>query len=330
MNKRPTEPYKIRGVEALFGSESEPSASDSQTLALDQIVLPSYHQPRRHFDPISLEQLATSIQQHGIWEPLLVRQHPSNPSRYELVAGERRYRAAQQIQLSKVPVRILTLTDEEALLVSLEENLYREDLNPFEETLGILDWLAVRVGVSVEEVKSTLYQMNNVAKGAVNQNVLVSELSDAIQTGFEELNLISWQSFVSSRLPLLKLPFEILEALQNGELAYTKATAIARIKDEKLRGEILHAAIEQKLSLNQIKEKIAQLTKPAQSIIANSPKGRLQDVVRKVSSSEVWKDPKKWKKVEALLVKLEALVESESMNGSEGSQPEETQGGREA
>jgi ParB family transcriptional regulator, chromosome partitioning protein len=99
-------------------------------------------QPRHYFDPEKLEQLVQSIAQHGILEPLLVR--PLETNQYELVAGERRYRAALKLGLSEVPVVIRQLNDEEATQLALIENLQREDLNPIEETEGILQLLAFK------------------------------------------------------------------------------------------------------------------------------------------------------------------------------------------
>jgi len=142
-------------------------------VAVTAIRLPP-QQPRRYFDPDKLEQLVLSIKEHGILEPLLVRPRPGGE--YELVAGERRYRAAQKLGLAEVPVVIRKLTDEEALALSLIENLHREDLNPVEETEGILQLLSLKLNVAVEETISLLYRMQNEAKGKVTQNVLGSHL----------------------------------------------------------------------------------------------------------------------------------------------------------
>jgi len=111
------QPYtsKLRGVAALLG-EVAPEAATQKAVAVTAIRLPP-QQPRRYFDPDKLEQLVLSIKEHGILEPLLVR--PRSGSEYELVAGERRYRAAQKLGLAEVPVVIRKLTDEEALALSL-------------------------------------------------------------------------------------------------------------------------------------------------------------------------------------------------------------------
>jgi ParB family chromosome partitioning protein len=99
------------------------------TLPLAEIQ-PRTQQPRRYFDPEALTELIASVKQHGILQPLLVRKRPSGG--YELVAGERRYRAAQEIGLTQVPVYIRDLNDHDAFQLALIENLQREDLNPLE------------------------------------------------------------------------------------------------------------------------------------------------------------------------------------------------------
>ncbi|WP_245940007.1 ParB/RepB/Spo0J family partition protein [Stenomitos frigidus] len=111
-------------------------------------LAPSGQQPRRYFDPEKLNQLAESIKQHGILEPLLVcfTAH----GKYEIVAGERRYRAATMLGFTEVPVVIRDFSDQEALQVALIENLQREDLNPIEETEGILELVALRLQKDVE------------------------------------------------------------------------------------------------------------------------------------------------------------------------------------
>ncbi|MEA5470245.1 ParB/RepB/Spo0J family partition protein, partial [Spirulina sp. 06S082] len=200
-----------------------PKEAESE-LAIAEITLPA-SQPRRYFDPNKMAQLAASIEKHGILEPLLVR--PSNSS-YELVAGERRYRAAIELGLETVPVVVRNLNDHEALAISLIENLQREDLNPVEETEGILSLIAIELDIEQEAVIAKLYKMRNELNGS--DNVVTNPEHDTIQSVFRSLGLLSWDSFITHRLPLLKLPQDILEALRQGKLAYTKALAISRIK----------------------------------------------------------------------------------------------------
>lgn len=117
---------QITAPVTLFGDLE--AQGSPEKLALSRIELPA-RQPRRYFDPQKMEQLVLSVKQHGILEPLLVRVIQDS-EHYELVAGERRYRAAQTAGLADVPVTIRELSDEQAIQIALVENLQREDLNP--------------------------------------------------------------------------------------------------------------------------------------------------------------------------------------------------------
>lgn len=281
--------------------------SKDHSISVDLIVLPA-SQPRRYFDAERLQQLTDSVRQHGILEPLLVR--PSSQSGvYELIAGERRLRAAKQADLSSVPVVIREFNDEEALQIALLENLQREDLSPVEEAEGILQLLGLRLNMSPTEVPALLYRMRNEALGNTNQNILINPEAKTVQAVFSELGTITWESFATTRLPLLNLPAEILEALRNGQIAYTKAQAIARIKDGEQRYKLLKAAIAHDLSLAAIKEQIANIkhNKGKATDFSSSLKDQFNDVLHLARQSKAWSDPKKQKKLEKLLTNLRLL-----------------------
>ncbi len=298
-------PYtsKLQGVAALLGEVPTEDDYSSPSHLPVEVIQKSPRQPRRYFEPEKQEQLVLSVKQHGILEPLLVR--PLNKGKYELVAGERRYRAALEVGLTEVPAIIKELTDEEALQIALIENLQRVDLNPVEETEGILQLLSIQLQQEVEPVVALLYRMENEAKGKVTQNVLGNSEGEKVREVFESLGIISWESFVSSRLPLLNLPEEILKAIRQGKIAYTKAQVIARVKDETQRKDLLTEAIAANLSLSQIKEKIKTLRKDEQPVTL---KERLKQASKKLYASKCWHDPKKQKKLEKLLVQIESLL----------------------
>ena len=243
---------KITAPVTLFGDAESPSAPNMIVIA--RIRLPA-QQPRRYFDPQKMEQLVLSVKEHGILEPLLVRTLDESDF-YELVAGERRYRAAKEAGLTDVPAVIRNLTDEQAVQLALIENLQREDLNPIEETEGVLQLLALKLEMSVDEIPKLLYRMQHQAKGKVAHNVMGSSENEAVQAVFASLGTMTWESFVNNRLPLLNLPEDVLEALQQGKIAYTKAQTIARVKNEEQRRDLLKEAITQDLSLAQIKERV--------------------------------------------------------------------------
>lgn len=129
-----------RGLSALFGEDQEDHAElDSprqQRTVPIELIRPNRYQPRRTFKPDDLDDLASSIATHGVLQPLIVRPDPDTPDSFELIAGERRWRAAQQAKLHEVPVLVRDLSDVEALEVAIIENIQRQDLNPVEEAEG--------------------------------------------------------------------------------------------------------------------------------------------------------------------------------------------------
>ena len=307
---------------------TEPSndlpASSAQMMSIEQIVLPDY-QPRQYFDPDSLSKLAATIKAHGIVEPLVVRlkkdsaprtvsaqKKKSTLEQYEIVAGGRRYRAALSLELQFVPVVILDLSDSESLELAILENLAREDLNPIEETEAILNLLSNRLNLEQNSVISLLHQMRNQEKGISNRNVSVNHLIEVetVQKLFEPMGL-SWKSFVETRLPLLKLPKDILETLRSGKIEYTKARAIASLKDEDARKKLMAEAIAESLSLREIKERIKAATPQPQKEEVFT---RLDDVSKQIKKSKklILGSSRKKKKLESLLAQIEKLFELET------------------
>lgn len=129
-----------RGLSALFGEEADLSAVGSNNEAISEITLsdiaPSPYQPRREFDKEALEELAESIKVNGVIQPIIIRVDPKIPGHFELIAGERRLRAAKLAKLSKIPAIIKNYTDKQSLEAALIENLQRKDLTFWEEAEG--------------------------------------------------------------------------------------------------------------------------------------------------------------------------------------------------
>jgi ParB family chromosome partitioning protein len=306
--KRSSQPYQIKGVDALLGEQSSTEAT-AQLLPLDKIRLPQA-QPRRYFDSQAMQSLVESIKQHGILSPLLVR--PKGQDLYELVAGERRYRAAVSAGLDEVPVVIRELTDEDALQLALLENLQREDLNPLEETEGILQLLALKLNQTSESAIALLNAASHPERNSVDNVIHSSEWQTVVDV-FTQVGKFTPESFRTNRLPLLNLPDDIKEALRQGRLSYTKARAIARLKDPQERQKLLEAAITEDLSLNEIKDRIKSLEFANATLDEGQPrslKSRLDKAYAKIKKSKIWDDPKKKRQLEKLLAQLEALGES--------------------
>lgn len=294
---------QLRTLDAYLGNSS---LKDVSTLPIDDIQLPK-QQPRNYFDTGKLDQLVKSISEHGILEPLLVRPLPDG--KYELVAGERRLRAASQAGLEAVPVISRELNNQQALQVSLMENLQREDLNPLEETEAVLELLALSLQIKPGEIVSILHSSYNAKQRGqeLNQNVLIQ--LEKIENLLTEIGRFNSGTFRSSRLPLLKLPSEILTALRSGKIEYTKAQAISRIKDDRSRKRILKEALDQNLSLSQIRQKVRSLQSEGKSV--DSLQSRMKRVYMRFKKVKTLEDPKKKKRIEKLMEQLESLLPDE-------------------
>ncbi|HVN42940.1 MAG TPA: ParB/RepB/Spo0J family partition protein [Steroidobacteraceae bacterium] len=173
MSTRDTGHRLGRGLAALIGeaaaAPSEGTSAGVRTIPVEQLE-PGPYQPRGHVDPEALVELTESVRIHGILQPLLARPHPARAGQFQIVAGERRWRAAQAAGLHEVPVLVRELVDSEAMAAALVENLQRQDLNPIEEAQGyrrLLDEfgmtqesLGEAVGKSRSHVANTLRLLN--------------------------------------------------------------------------------------------------------------------------------------------------------------------------
>ena len=310
------------------GGTEIPIPNSKNELPISEIELPN-SQPRRYFDPEKLESLAKSIKEHGILEPLLVR--PKEDGKYELVAGERRLKAAQLAGFSQVPVIIKGFSDKETIQIRLIENLQREDLNPLEETEGILELLALRLGGTVEEAAKLLQNKEKEQRDNPSHNDVGSEKKEkknegdkvdteeeeaqkqieTIEEVFATTSRMSWKSFVKNRLPLLKLPEDLLEVLREGKIEYTKAKEINKLKDDETRKKLLEEAIKDNLSLEQIRQKIKELQRKDPETDNSEPlplKQQVDEAFRQLKKSKGWDDKKKATKLKNLLKQMQELM----------------------
>ncbi len=288
------------GIGVLDTGEVPPCSG--QRVALANISLPS-SQPRRYFNPSAMQTLVVSIRTKGILQPLLVR--PMG-DKYELVAGERRYRAAIEAGLSEVPVSVRNMSDLEAVQYALTENLQREDLNPVEETDAILQLLALGLDCPAADVPSVLYRLQKEAKGQrVAHNVMGHKEAEVVESVFTSISRMSWESFTTNRLPLLYLPCDILEALRQGLLEYTKAKAIARLESPSKRQKLLEEAIAKCLSLSEIRQRLKELNCSTESATLST---RVEAAYKRLKKYKVWENPQKREQLESVLAQLEALV----------------------
>jgi ParB family chromosome partitioning protein len=291
---------EVLGTALLKGKRAQGAGREVVTVPLEALV-PS-PQPRRRFE--NLEALAESIREKGVLQPLLVR--PLEDGRYAIVAGERRYRAAKMAGLAEVPVRVLDLPEKEARLLALVENLQREDLNPYEETLGVLDLLSEELGKTREEVVALLHRMYNEKRGKATDNVVGSPEAQRVEGVFQALGRMTWESFVRHRLPLLGLPEDLRAALEEGTLPYTAALELKKVKDLEARAQLLEEA-KGGLSLRELKARVREALRREQVP---------QPLPKKIAARLARLDlealpPEKRQEVKRHLEALQALLEGE-------------------
>jgi ParB family chromosome partitioning protein len=166
----------------------------------------------------------------------------------------------------------------------------------------------MRLELSQDKVIKLLQKMENEVKGkVVTPNVMGNSQGLIVEELFISFGRMKWDSFVKNRLPLLNLPLDVMKVLRQGKLEYTKARAIAKIKDEQIRKEFLEAAIKENLSLSEINQRIKSI-KQNESEEAISLKQRANDTFYRLNKSKVWNEPKKKAKIEKLLAQLDALI----------------------
>ena len=231
-----------RGLSALLGEEAGEGVAGETARAAKalpvELLHPGRYQPRRNFDPESLQALVESIRAQGILQPLLVRRHPDIEGHYEIVAGERRWRAAQAAQLHEVPVLLRELGDRETLEIALVENIQREDLNPLEEA---------------EAYRRLLDEFHHTQE----------DLARAIGKS---------RSHITNSVRLLSLPDEVRELIRDGQLTPGHARCLVGMEDAV---EVARRIVKTGMSVRQV-ERLAQaqarpkekLEKPA-SLAAN-------------------------------------------------------------
>ncbi|WP_243092371.1 ParB/RepB/Spo0J family partition protein [Thermus hydrothermalis] len=290
----------MSAIRAYLKGLVEEAKRPASSVALLSELVPR-PQPRRRFDEASLQALAESIRAQGVLEPLLVR--PVEGGKYEIIAGERRYRAAGMAGLKEVPVVVLEVEEKAASAIALMENLQREDLNPYEETIGVLDLLALELGKSRDEVVRFLHRMRNEKGGKATPNVGGSPEAQKVEEVFRLLGRMTWDSFVKHRLPLLRLPEDLKEALEGGAIPYTAALELKKVKDDGLRKALLEE-VKAGLSLRDLKARVREALRREEA-----PKPWYKEVVARLSRLDLEAlPPKKRRLVEEKLRELEAVL----------------------
>lgn len=256
---------------------------------------PNPRQPRRFFNEERLRALAESIREEGVLQPLMVR--PLEGGQFEIVYGERRWRAARLAGLPSVPARVRTLTDAQVELLAAIENLQREDLNRYDEVSYKLRLVAALFQTTPEEAVQRLRELRNQPESDPEQ---VNQLEHL----FTQLGREKWPSFVTNGLPALRLPEALVEAVQTGKLEYTKALLIARAPQEH-HAALLERVLEEELSHAALTDVVAQL-KPTPRSDADA---QLLSLRRKISPRRLGKLPREQRvEAEKLIRRLHELL----------------------
>ena len=214
-----------RGLDSLFADNSVEEINSSVNKLRIMEIEPNHNQPRKDFDEKALSELAESIEQHGVLQPLVVR--PLANGSYQLVAGERRWRAARIAGLTEVPVVIKELTDEEVIEIAMIENLQREDLNPLEEALGyryMMDELKITQEQAAEKVGKS-------------------------------------RPAVANALRLLKLPNEVQEMVKNNLISPGHARALLGFDSDDMILQTAKMIIKEDLSVRDVESLVKKSKK---------------------------------------------------------------------
>ena len=217
-----------KGLGALFVEPAvqETTEKTIKTLPIQKLE-PNRNQPRQDFDEVALQELADSIAEHGLIQPIAVR--PLSDGYYQIIAGERRWRASRLAGLKEVPVNIIEVDEKEAAQLTLIENLQREDLNPMEEARGY----------------EALISQYGLSQDAAAKSVGKSRPA------------------VANALRLLKLPKSIVSLIEDGSLSAGHARTLIPLEDEKLQKEAAQKIISEQLSVRQTEALVKRLMTPA-------------------------------------------------------------------
>lgn len=286
----------------MLGQVEEASSPVQSSDVALELIVPRADQFRRTFRQESIDALAASINELGLLEPIVVREQGNG---FEIVAGERRYRALRKLAWERAPVRIVAFNDAQAELAGAVENLNREDLSPLEEVDAVLSVLQHTLTRTRGEVVAVITRVRSLELEAADMSEgdaqVVTEL-------FKRLGYSSVNSFYANRLSLLRLPVDILQAMRDDSLAYTKARVLARVKDEARRRQLLAATLQDGLSVEELEKQVGNII--TRSYVSPKLYEDADRVKRRITRRWVQNlDTKKQKRLSQLLKELEKLFE---------------------
>ncbi len=305
----PPQSFQQAEIETEFGTEIVvPISKIHKTFSFT----PDGKPVRYYYDQDELKEWAeTDLKPNGVRTALWTRPVADKPGEYELVAGLRRLTGCELVGITDIPIKVFDWNDDEAYAAAFDENDRRRDFSKLEELDITLNLLSKKMDMEREDVVSLLYKMDNQFKGKTTQSVLGNEKMKIVEEFFTARGLLTWQSFVATRLPLLKKPSEILDAIRSSQIDYTKAVEISKLKSPEERQALLEKAVSQRLSLSEVKQQVKMLmssTGKEETTSNTDLKVRFKTAMRQMDKAKVWTDTEKAAKLKKLLEQIEQLV----------------------
>jgi ParB family transcriptional regulator, chromosome partitioning protein len=292
-------------------NKQEEITVDSSLVEMSFTFTPDHRPLRHHYDMERIKAWASSdIKKNGVLTALWVRPHPSKKGVYELVAGMRRLLAAQFINVT-VPIKVFKWSNDEAYAASLSENANREDFTALEEVDLILALLSNGLQLKVPEVIKTLYKIDNEDKGKSPREPEKEGIRSKVLEIFDAYGQIRFSTFVTKRLNLINCKPEILDKIRTGAISCTAGMEISKVKDKNDCETLLSMALDNNLTVSQIKNYVRGLSKETKDKVPLKTEVKTGlDRLRKVIYKKKL-DPAKAQKIEDLM----ALIERELAEG---------------
>lgn len=317
---RATKPYaQLKGLDALFGGDASSTPVKPTEVKLSSIRLtfsfaPNQAPLRHQYDREEIQGWVDSdLRPNGIHTPILLRPHPVEPELFELIDGMTRYIAATEfLGCETISAVVKDLTDEQAFKVAASSTANRKKFTPLEYLDHALFLLSGEFQLATDDVCKLLYRLNNQSKKDNHIDMVKSEEEaeskefERVEGVFAFLGQTTWKSFVSNYLPVLKLPPELLAAVRKGDLEYSKAISLSRVKDAQDQAQLLEQVTTEGLSSSELKERVA-LSKDQKEPVPEIRK-RLDAAVKGVKKGKIWNDPSKSQQLNRLIDQIEALL----------------------